>query len=789
MRSAMLLLAGLTTWSAAFADSKQDWSDCMAGNVGRAVAACTRLIKANKETTTLASAYNNRALAYSKKGDLSRAIADYDHAARLDPSNPTIHNNFGVAYNAQRDFDRAIAKYDKAISLNPNYADALSNRGDAYRMKGDYDRAISDLDNAIRLKPELAIFYTSRGLAYLKKGDRERASRDFKAALVRLTGHPTDEWARKTADEKLARLEKLEDEKRKAWPLKVSPPYANGSEPCLGNVSRLTDSAFPADRATGYICKQAYDLAVAEVTKLIDDRLAYNRRYHLQLRAELYERIGKTELASKDRREAKVTGSGLNEIQAVLIPPTSRPSQPTASHPKPTADNERSDFALCEDGLVEACTRELNNKQSTWCKGVLYMHRAAARLRNGEVEPAEADFALALKNGCGPGSAGDAPQVYKARAGAYFARGNMPKAIADISKALDLSETNRPDFLRLRADCYKRTGDVRLLVADLTEMIRISYPEENARPILAERGEAYEKVGETELAKRDYEKVVAGSSIDALPFEKLARSRLAALSKTGVTAQAEMKSPAASPQGGADSLLNQDKRIALVIGNGAYTNVRALKNAGADARAIASSLRNLGFEVIERHDLDFAKLVAELKAFGDKTPGYDWALVYYAGHGIEVGGTNYLIPVDAQLALAAHADDEAVALNRVLAKVEGAQKLRLVILDACRDNPFIAKMASAGGTRSVGRGLARIEPSGGVLVAYSARDGQLALDGEGENSPFAQALIAHIGEPGLEINMLFRKVRDDVKSRTNGQQEPFTYGSLPAEELYFKTAQ
>jgi uncharacterized caspase-like protein len=239
--------------------------------------------------------------------------------------------------------------------------------------------------------------------------------------------------------------------------------------------------------------------------------------------------------------------------------------------------------------------------------------------------------------------------------------------------------------------------------------------------------------------------------------------------------------PAASPH-------PPEKRIALVIGNGDYANVRALKNADADARAVAASLRNLGFEVVEKHDLDLAALVSELKSFGDRAPQYDWALVYYAGHGIEVGGVNYVIPVDAELANATHVDDEAIPLDRVLAKVEGAQKLRLVILDACRENPFIAKMASAGGTRSVGRGLARIEPSGGVLVAYSAKDGQVAQDGDGRNSPFAQALLDHIGEPGLEINMLFRKVRDEVKSKTGGVQVPFTYGSLPAEALYFKPA-
>ena len=229
--------------------------------------------------------------------------------------------------------------------------------------------------------------------------------------------------------------------------------------------------------------------------------------------------------------------------------------------------------------------------------------------------------------------------------------------------------------------------------------------------------------------------------------------------------------------------------MALVIGNGAYTAVNPLKNADADARAVAASLRKLGFDVIEKHDLTLTALIAELKGFGDKAPAYDWAVVYYAGHGIEVAGTNYLIPIDAELSASTHVDDEAIPLERILSKVEGAKKLRLVILDACRENPFVAKMASNSSTRSVGRGFGSRRAGGrraGRL--FRAKDGQVAQDGDGANSPFAQALLDHLNEPGLEINMLFRKVRDDVRSKTGGQQEPFTYGSLPAEAMYFKAA-
>jgi uncharacterized caspase-like protein len=163
-------------------------------------------------------------------------------------------------------------------------------------------------------------------------------------------------------------------------------------------------------------------------------------------------------------------------------------------------------------------------------------------------------------------------------------------------------------------------------------------------------------------------------------------------------------------------------------------------------------------------------------------------VVFFAGHGIEVNGTNYLLPIDAELKRDTHVADEAVSLDRVQAKVDGASKLGLVILDACRNNPFLARMARTGGTRSVGRGLANTEPEGNVLVAYSARHGTFAEDGVGEHSPFTEALLAYLEEPGVEVNLLFRRVRDAVRKNTDRRQEPFIYGSLGSEPLYFKSA-
>jgi uncharacterized caspase-like protein len=164
-------------------------------------------------------------------------------------------------------------------------------------------------------------------------------------------------------------------------------------------------------------------------------------------------------------------------------------------------------------------------------------------------------------------------------------------------------------------------------------------------------------------------------------------------------------------------------------------------------------------------------------------------VIYYAGHGIEVSNTNYLIPVDAKLASDRDVTFETVPLDRVMAASEGAKGMRLVILDACRDNPFAAAMARKTATRSVSRGLSRVEPDGGTLVVYAAKAGQVAQDGDGGNSPFVTALASNLQKPNVEIGKLFRLVRDDVMKATNRQQEPFTYGSLPGEDFIFNPGQ
>jgi uncharacterized caspase-like protein len=229
------------------------------------------------------------------------------------------------------------------------------------------------------------------------------------------------------------------------------------------------------------------------------------------------------------------------------------------------------------------------------------------------------------------------------------------------------------------------------------------------------------------------------------------------------------------------------KRVALVIGNAHYRYAGLLANPTRDAQLLASALRNVGFQVTLMTDLTREGTIQALREFATISDTADWAVVYYSGHGIEFAGANYIIPVDAHLQADRDIDLEAVNLGQVLNTIESAKRLRLVILDARRDNPFASQMRRTMALRSIGRGLAPIEPEAGTLVVYAAKHGETAFDGDGKNSPFAQALVKRIEQrPPLEMRRLIDYVRDDVLAATHRKQQPFQYGSLSAsEDFYF----
>ena len=229
-----------------------------------------------------------------------------------------------------------------------------------------------------------------------------------------------------------------------------------------------------------------------------------------------------------------------------------------------------------------------------------------------------------------------------------------------------------------------------------------------------------------------------------------------------------------------------EKRVALVIGNGGYEHVTRLPNPPNDAADVASTLQRLGFTVQQMNDVGRNALRDALAEFSNAAMGADIAVVYYAGHGLEMDRQNYLIPVDAKLETDLRVRFEAVPLDDVLGALDGVKGIRIVMLDACRNNPFLASMKITTANRAISRGLSRVEPSVGTLVSFSAKEGTEAADGTARHSPYTTALLANLDRPGVEINKLFRLVRDDVLAATSGAQEPYTYGSTSGRDLFFK---
>lgn len=241
-----------------------------------------------------------------------------------------------------------------------------------------------------------------------------------------------------------------------------------------------------------------------------------------------------------------------------------------------------------------------------------------------------------------------------------------------------------------------------------------------------------------------------------------------------------------------------EERIALVIGNSDYAHVPKLKNASNDARKISETLTGIGFQVSTLLDAPRSDIVKTLNDFAFQAETADLALIYYAGHGVAVEGRNFLIPVDARITRNSELADKAIDMTDLLTSVDRARKMRIVILDSCRNNPFPGGLESdpetgarSAGTasdgdpsRNLATGMAPASPDRGTLVAFAAKDGAVAFDGNGGNSPFALALADKLREPGLEISLMFRQVRDEVMTATDNRQEPHTYGALSGVPFY-----
>jgi tetratricopeptide (TPR) repeat protein len=370
-------------------------------------------------------------------------------------------------------------------------------------------------------------------------------------------------------------------------------------------------------------------------------------------------------------------------------------------------------------------------------------------------------------------------RAYNNRGVSWANKRQYDRAIADYNEALKLD----PQYLAAynnRGNAWKNKGEYDLAIADFDEANRLAPDYANA---YYNRGLAWEKKNEFRRALGDFQRFAELAPSD--PDGPAAVARMTAALEKAISQSRPQQLPTPAPPG-AIAPATADRRVALLIGNSSYQNAPSLNNPVNDARAIATSLRTAGFQTTTvKTDLTREQIISALRDFANVADSADWAVVYYSGHGIEFGGTNYMVPVDARLRVDRDIDLETVDVGKVLSSIEGAKRLRLVILDACRDNPFVSQMRRTMATRSLGRGLARIEPEAGTLIVYAAKHGETALDGDGMNSPFVSALIRRIPTPNLEIRRLFDLVRDDVMDATRKKQQPFSYGSLSGSEDYY----
>ncbi|MCP3384566.1 caspase family protein [Bradyrhizobium sp. CCGUVB4N] len=439
--------------------------------------------------------------------------------------------------------------------------------------------------------------------------------------------------------------------------------------------------------------------------------------------------------------------------------------------------------------------------------GIIFHNRGNAWRGKGDYAKAIADYDMSIK--ADPKSAFS----FQNRGIAKEALGDLDGALADINQAIRLDPT-LPQPLINRTAIWRAKNDLDRAIADGSEAIRLAKdkppvnimtpPNSVLISAYTQRALAYEAKGDYARAKDDYNASLAIVASDAGSKANQATAKVRLSLVTDATAPIPRDAPASSGQQQTTPTQQQanaasapspapatpGRRMALVIGNGAYAHVKALPNPPNDARAVAKSLREIGFIVSEGVDLDRAAMQKMTREFLRDAARAQVALVYYAGHGVQVDGRNYLIPIDVELKPGASMTEAMIDMDTIMAGLDDQVRTNILIFDACRNNPMAQQVASTGGSRGIegAPGLAAPSSLGsgatlgaGTLIAFATAPGQVALDGEGANSPFSAALSRHIGTPGLEVQQMLTRVRAEVVSGTKNKQVPWSNSSLLGE--------
>jgi lipoprotein NlpI len=437
--------------------------------------------------------------------------------------------------------------------------------------------------------------------------------------------------------------------------------------------------------------------------------------------------------------------------------------------------------------------------------GTIFHNRGNAWRGKGDYARAIADYDATIR--LEPNSTFS----FQNRGIAKEALGDLDGALTDINQAIRLDPT-LPQPLINRTAIWRVRGDLDRAIADGSEAIRLAKEKPPVNIMTPpnsvlisgyiHRALAYEARGDYAHARDDYKSTLAIVASDAgsKANQATAKVRLSLVTDAAVPIPRDAPSPTTQPspapqQTGAapapsPAPVALGKRMALVVGNGAYAHVKVLPNPANDARAVAKSLRDIGFTVSEGVDLDRAAMQKMTRDFLREAARAQVAVVYYAGHGVQVDGRNYLIPVDVELKAGSSMTEAMIDMDTIMAGLDDQVRTNILIFDACRNNPMAQQAASAGSNRGIegASGLAAPTSLGtgatlgaGTLIAFATAPGQVALDGEGANSPFSAALSRHLGTPGLEVQQMLTRVRAEVVSSTKSKQVPWSNSSLLGE--------
>jgi len=778
----LFLLSVLLTLSAAARADDNDKAVCqtafgVSDPGADRLAACTRFLASNTGTPRERGlAHDALAFAQFKLGRYDKALDEYTGETEVDPTNVNGYFMRARMYRLLLQYDKAVEAANLALQVKPGDWQSLLERGRAYAARGDLQAAAADYDSAAQGNPNLlnraADILTTLGLARNEKKDFAAAIDRFDAAL------------------------KIDPNNRDAIIGRCSALTATNASPdkinaCSGAISEIDATACSNYRNSTEADRAAACARVFAATAPTGHALAIAHMWKGR------------DLKSKRQNDAAMAEF---ELAVKAAPDFWRVYDARAQ----AKDELKYDLNGALADYDEAIKRNPDDYN-------VYVRRGEARILKGDNDAAIADFDVAMPHFASPqttlidraraenakkdydgaiadlNKAIDKPTggsglqyAYVIRARAFNGKGDSDAAIADCNAALKLNNKFAAAYDE-RGVAVAAKGDIEGALADLGAAIRLS---PNFIKFYADRGAVYERKRDFDSARADYQvamaKLTPYDSQATTELRKLARQRLAALAPPPTAAPAP-STPSAPSQPQKSGALAPTTRVALVIGNGAYKNVPKLPNPPKDATAVADSLRHVGFSVVTlSDDMPLDGFLRALSAFSRVAAKADWAVVYYAGHGMEIGGVNYLIPIDAKLNEDTDAATEAVSLELVIAAVSGAKKLRLVMLDACRDNPFAENMKRTIGLQLVNKGLSDIEPDAGIMIVYATKHGETAQDGMNGHSPFASAVINDIPKPGIEVRRLFDVVRDDVIKATNRAQQPFSYGSLPgSQEFYF----